>query len=614
MDEASDALRVIRTTDDPAKLSTIVKGKLRDMYDDARKVESRLWNKQPKSLRVNSEGSEINKFFIDVQRRLKSDTGSFRSDVDSTLFQKLGTRQPVRVGKRGRPRLELQGGELFVLKRNADGEVVSSASVQSMHSFYSKLGERVQKLSTIRGQAPKIRLLNQARAAIFKDLDRAGAGEEYRKLIGFSRDLNNKFTKGAVGKVLGFERGDIPFETQSLDIILGSGGEVGLQNAKQALQASPQSKVDMGNFLKARFALFAKNDLNDKVNVNKGRQFIEKHNDLLDELFPDVKAQLDDVITKQTSVDEISGVGQVSAATPLQKERAAAAFFLNQNPSEEMGKLLNLGNIQRTDYLRDIVKEVGKDSSGKALKGVKNAFGNEILKGARKSATDGTDVISGTQMLNRLGQLEHSAVSSKLFTQSEYDQLKRIGDAFRRVQFVRSAEPLSGGVINDLTSRLYSIPLRGLAATAGGRLGGKVGGMGGGLRTANILSQEMDMFLAGFTNDGAAALLIRSVVDRDLMLDLLTDAKNLTPKARQSLFGRIKAKSRELGSFAKGAAGDRIRGAADRVRDIEVPASALTPALATAAGGADAESVEARNREELLREEEEAALFQLLGL
>lgn len=603
IDEAGDALRLIKDTDDPAAISTIVQGKLKTMYDDFRNAEARLWNKQPKSLIVEADGSEINKFFIEVQKKLKTDTGSFKQDVDAALFQKLGTRQPVMTGKQGRPELKLQGGELFVLKKNADGKLVDSATVQSMHSFYSKLGERIQKLSTIRGQAAKIRLLTQARNAIFKDLDRAGAGEQYRKLIDFSRVGNKKFTQGAVGKVLGFERGDIPFETQSLDIILGSGGEIGLQNAKQALNASPQAKIDMGNFLKSKFALYAKNELNDKVNVDRGRQFMRKHRETLDELFPEVKAELDNAITTQASVDEISGVGQISKATPLQKERYAAAFFLNQNPNEEMDKLLRLGNIQRTEFLTDIVAEVGKDKSGRALAGLKNAFGQELVKFSRKAAADGTDVISGTRMMTRLNQLEKTILSSKLLTPEEFGRMKRIAEAFRKIQFVQAAEPLSGGVIDDLTGKLLSIPLRGFAATAGGRLGGNLGGMGGGLRTANIFSKEMDAFLQGFTNDGAKALLIRSVVDEPLMKDLLTNASKLKPKERIALFERIKAKAREAGIAVgttplklKRRVGDVVHETVTKVLN-ESPASAFTPAAATVSEATNQDIVQKRDEE-----------------
>jgi hypothetical protein len=168
---------------------------------------------------------------------------------------------------------------------------------------------------------------------------------------------------------------------------------------------------------------------------------------------------------------------------------------------------------------------------------------------------------------------------------------------------VQAAEPLSGGVIDDLTGKLLSIPLRGFAATAGGRLGGNLGGMGGGLRTANIFSKEMDAFLQGFTNDGAKALLIRSVVDEPLMKDLLTNASKLKPKARTALFERIKAKAREAG-IAVGTTPLKLkRGVGDVVHETvtkvlnEPPASAFTPAAATVSEATNQDIVQKRDEE-----------------
>ena len=545
LDEASVALRRIDTATDPAAISTTVENKLRQSLDDAREAETRVWS----SLRSDKRTGGTN--IIEVYKRELNNLteGADPKEIVPFIRTKLG-----RINKEGK----LVGGKLFsevkgkpkVLLFDAQGRPIEkiakgkvTAEAKALHQFYSVLGRKVQELSIQRGQANKIRILKDLRNAALEDLDAASVGGDFRDAIQFSRELNERFTRGAIGRVLGFERGDTPSISRALEEIVGTGGLKGKEAIQQALNASPSTKKDIEDFLRARFVLQAKNNVDDKINVIKGRNFLDKDKGfgvVLDE-FPELKRELELAVKTQRSVDDFAGVADVSRVSPLARERAAAGMFLRSDPGTEMATLLGSKNINRTNFLTDLVKETKKDASGDAFRGLQNAFSQELYKQATNPADE--FVISGSKILNRLNELQQTAIKSGLFTSKEFSNLRRIGVVFKRIELELKAVALEG-VINDLPSKLILRPVQVLAARAGGRF--SQASMGGSLQTANIFSTEARQMVERLTNDRARNMLVQAVFDNDLMLDLLKDASKLSVKEQDKLFSRILDKMQTL--------------------------------------------------------------------
>src|SRR5690606_10661222 len=72
------------------------------------------------------------------------------------------------------------------------------------------------RLARAAGRRNEARILDRFQEAILADLDALEAratgdvGESYRNALNFSRQLNEKFRRGTVGRLLGFERTGAP--------------------------------------------------------------------------------------------------------------------------------------------------------------------------------------------------------------------------------------------------------------------------------------------------------------------------------------------------------------------------------------------------------------------
>jgi hypothetical protein len=566
----------------PSKITQIFRDEMTTAFTKSDDNLKQVWSDLPKGVIVDEADSAVISFYDDLLA--KTTTGSDLNEIDPFIKQKLGkiTRdKKTRSFKRGK-------GDLFEADLDPDGRpsnvdlegnAIRDVEVDALHRFYSRLGRKISELSQQRGQGNKIRILNDARASILEDLADASVLPEYRKAFDVTIEHHNKFTTGAIGDMLGFGRGDTPLEAKSLSILLADGGEDALQNVKQALNASPETKQSISDFLASQFVLVSKNDQNNKIDVLKGRQFVKKFDDTLDEFFPELKANLNDVIDKQKDVDFLSGASQVIDASPQVRETSASAFLLGADPGEEIGRLISTKSINRTNFAKSLVADVSKDKSGKALKGLKNAFAENLFNSSLEKG-----FVDARRLKASLADLKKVALDSKMFTPEEFKNLESITEAFRRMQFVREATPFSGGIIHNLASKLVAIPAGGVGAVVGAKLA-SAGGIGGSLRGANIGAGEVRDFLTKLTNREARTLLIRSVFDKRLRIELLKNARKLNAEQQRKIVDKLKD---ALGR-AKGKAVDTVK----KELRKNIPIAGVTPAIPSLIDSGDNEEQDA---------------------
>src|SRR5690606_1787240 len=107
----------------------------------------------------------------------------------------------------------------------------SEESVKEVHGLYSALREEARN-----SRAGDTRNLNRARLAddmadaLLEDMQSIeAASQPLREAIDFSRHLNERFSRGSVGRVLGNERtgGDRVADIQTLDATVGRPGRSG---------------------------------------------------------------------------------------------------------------------------------------------------------------------------------------------------------------------------------------------------------------------------------------------------------------------------------------------------------------------------------------------------
>ncbi len=548
---ANAALRRIDKGGDPGKISVEVEKMLREGLEEIREAESSIWSNLPSG---NVSGSRVKEVFAKIIK--KND----KSDIIPHLTSRLGSK--------GKDRL-------FKGRLSAGAIIEETASSQKVFQLYSLLGRQIDKLSRVGGSSNKIRIVTKIRKALLKDIETAGLGDAYQEALEFSRNKVNKvFTEGAVGKILGFSSGATPSPIEAVQDILGSGGLKTREAIDQALKASPEVKTQIQDYLRNMIVVASKNTDNNRLNANTANDLLGKWDDTLD-FFPELRTQIKEAVINQRSLDQMEGVGKISDLSPLTSNQIAASIFLNTDPGAELRRIMDNLSIDRTSFFKDIVKQVKKDETGKAFEGVQHAFGEQLI---RKSKSIETGRISGDKLLNNIEELEQVVKKSGLFTEKHIERLKNIADAFKKIEFQRTIDAPKGGVINDPTAKLLSLPLRVLAARAGGEL--SKGTAGGSIQTANIMTGEAAGLAKKLTNDQARKLLLKAVLDRDLMLDLMKDASAMTHPKRQALYNRILEKANIL------------------IPNVpRVPATALAPPAVSL----EAQAQESREDEELKR-------------
>lgn len=600
--KASNALDAIKRISDPAIVSEKGKAILVEALGDWRKAETRIWKSVDSSIKIN--GAFLERMYMKLFREI-TEGGKF--NVSGFVRQKMGSV----IRNKQTKRLEMVGGELFNRSKR-------QASARAIHQFYSELGDEWARLARQAGSTKARRIVVKLREAALKDLDAAAGvkakeglrtteflapqtsaadksaktlrdatqiGSNYRKAIAFSKELNNKFTKGNIGKVLGFARGETPSARRTIDVILGTDSEEAVRSINQALKASPKIKTHIENFLSERFAFATGIDQTGKINARNAHKFLKDNEPVLNRFFPELKKKMLNATKTQSSVDEFLGVRKISEYSPLVRDRAAAAIYLGADPGEEMRTILSTRGIERTQSLKALVKATKEDANGNAFRGLQTSFTNELLR----YSSNEQGLIKGTSMLARLKDLRKAITSSNLFNNKEIERIKAIAIEFRKIEDEILAAPLHGGMINDLVARWIGIPARVLALKATSLINPGTNA-GASLQIAHTTSKETQNFLSFLTNDEARNILIASTTDDELWKSLVRSAKELGQE--EVIWRRIISKVKDLS-----------------LKMPEVPAAALAPAAATTAE--EIASPTARDQERMQRVER---LINRLGL
>ncbi len=575
---------------DPAVLSTSVENILGSAVKKASKVVDDTWNNLPSG--GMSGGKNLTRV---IKKELKNITeGGDMAEISSFAMAKLG--RLIKDPKTGK--VKFVGGTLFNKEK-------TEASAKAVHQFYSRLGRQRATFARQGGPANKIRIIDDLREAALDDLAEAGLSAPYVEALKLSREFHDKFTTGAVGKILGLSRGDAVSPMQSLKHLIGAGGQKGKEAIQQALRASPDTKADIEEFIKVQFTLAAKDNKFNNINTDAGKRFIKAHDEILSDIFPSLKANLQEAIAKQVDVDDFIGVPQSTQFSPFMREKSSASIFLKANPNEEMARILNSNNVPREKVLSDLVKITKQDVTGRAFKGLQNGFAEEMLNQATRKGG-----IDGSLILKNVKKFRPALLKSGLFNKEEISRMNNIGDVFEKIAFELKQVPLEGGIINDIPSQFLTTGLRILAVRMLGfakRTVGVGSSFGTSLQEANIASGAAARFAKALTNDEARQLLIKAVKDRRTMSDLLKGIGKMTPAQQESLFNRLLGKIKnlsasEIGGFVKDKG---IETAKNVIRESGVSKPRISPTLtATAAVG--------EQRQGLL--EKDQAVFQELEL
>lgn len=516
--KSSAATQRLRTSRTPEDASMQTRKLLEDAYEVARDQESKIWQRVPSSVRTNVGSAR--EVWADELSNLTE--GADRSELPVIIRNKLG-----QLNNQGK----LVGGELG-----------DKPSAKAVHDFYSVLGRKMaQESGKPSPNRNKLRIINDVRRSLLRDLEEVDGGESYTEALSLSRDLNRKFTEGGVGQVLGLSGGRAANTTETLDALMGTSGEAQRNAVKQLLEASPQSEEQVKDFVRNRFMDAAFNRENERIVPKNAANFLNKYRPLLRE-FPDLRDELKGAAKNQKNLDSLLGASDVTDISARAKSQRAAGVFLQAPPGEEIGKIVNSarrGPNTVTQQFNSLVQEVNQDETGDALRGLKSAFTDHVMVPSGREDASGELMISGRQMMNRLDELGDPAVKSGLLKRDELNRLKKIARVFEGLETSERAKGAAEGVIDDQPAMLLRIASRMIPARATQLT--PSGGAGVGLQEAQIAASEGQNFVRRLTNKGAYHLLTRAVQDRDTMDDLLKNVENMSVKEQRKLTDRLRA-------------------------------------------------------------------------
>lgn len=508
---------IIEATTDvsPVQAARIIRSNVEEALKKARGVEKVMWSELPSKGVVKPDG------MVDIFKK-ELDGRSVAADPDdipSFLYEMIGQYR--------------KDGKKVVF---APGMVAKKPELGAMKDLRSRIQ---QEITVERAKdAPnrnKIRILSNVQDSIYDSL--TDFSPEYKSAVNYSRELNNKFTKGKVGDLLGYERtGELSTSAEgTLDFLLSGNKDDVRMGLRQLKQASPESLPTVVDGIKSAFTLQAVDPNSGALNVTHARRFLKNNQHILDE-FPEVKAAVEDSISKQRVVDELTGAPIGDQLSTFIRDKSVTALYLNGTPDQAMHRLVTSTNSKgQGRVMKDMVDLVSQDETGQALSGLKAAFGQYLL---RHSETADINNLSGKKYLSLLSDLKEAA--RELYSPEEYQRIVRIGAELRKIEAREAARAVEGGIISDAPNKIISIIGGTMASRAGAAAG--AGTSGASLRTASIFTKAFNETLGLLTNDKAQQILIKAVEDKEVLDTLL---KEVTPE-------NIKASIRVFSSFLAG--------------------------------------------------------------
>jgi len=512
------AIENLGTTATPDSVARVLRENIESAHTQARNVEKVMWNSLPD--RGKADPTNLVNKLIDLtdstQRSATAKTIS-SEDIPKWVFDAIGRRAPPKPSKRD----ALTGKVTTYPAETVLGVTTKNPDLANLKDLRSKLGEEVAKERAL--DVPnrnKIRILNELNSEALSALE--SISPEYANAVKYSRELNDKFTKGKVAKILGNDRqgADRVSPEGTFDFLVsGSKDQIRL-GMEQLKQASPEAVKQLEEGLKVSFGAITKSS-SGAFNTTAARKFLEKNEIILDN-FPELRQNINEAIRAQSTTDAIAGANIGSEVSTQIKQKSVASLFLNKDVNEGMKSLLGRRTgAGQARAMQEMIDLVGQDKSGDALSGLKSAFGQFLLKHAEVSGT--VHDLSGVEMTKLLEDMRPAA--KRLYSKEELSNLDQLAKELTKVENRKKATPARGGVINDSPSKIISM----FGRVAGAQLGGKMGqaSAGGSMQSASILSGEARGLIDRLTNDGANSILVQAITNKNLLEDLL---KTNTPE------------------------------------------------------------------------------------
>lgn len=400
------------------------------------------------------------------------------------------------------------------------GFLGDETTIEELRGLQSKLREEA-RIAGAAGKNNRARIAGDLADAINEDIANAIGGPEVRDAVdaavSFSRDLNQRFTQGAVGRLLGTERvgGSSVPEGLTLEVTVGQRGPRAREATDALLEAVRRNgdeeamRQHISEFLIDDFRRAAVSG--GRVDVNAANRYLAENQDILAR-FPETRRLIERARGSEEALAEVERLADPKVSR--------AAVFIHAPPGQEIDRVI--ATSRPKDAMQELMEMAGQDPTGKAAEGVKAAFLERLLRRSELSNSldvNDTPFISGQRMSRELEDPQVLSAMEGLFTKDELKRIERIRQTAILLDKARTVKSSAEGVIGDAPGVVTSMLGRILSAQMGRVIAGKTGG--GTVQTPGIMSSQAQKLLRAGVQDPARRLLNDAIQDESLFRALL---------------------------------------------------------------------------------------------
>lgn len=442
------------------------------------------------------------------------------------------------------------------LNPDSDDAFTGTESVAELQGLRSKLLEEA-RTARAAGNANEARISGEIADAILTDIGadptriKAKGGAELRAALDFSADLNRRFTRGPVGRILATDpSGAARIAPElTLETTVGRGGPRAKVETRALLEAAdtPALRGSVEDFLLDDFQRRAVRD--GKINERSAKTFMSRHADLLND-FPELQQRFEVAIEADSAAALTAERAEGLAKRLADPKVSRGAIFLKEPVDQAIDRIAKAP--QAGEAMREIVKQAGRDPTGDALKGLKSGFGDFLLRtvSTGRETAKGELILSGAALKRLLKDGPVADMAKELLSPEELKRVNTIVSTAEKVSKGAKAKAGKGTIVGDAPSLLFNT----IAGIVGAQVGRKVALVTGGgtVQTPGILSRVFRNAVAKIGQDPARRLLIDAMQNKALFEALLTSGASITDKRlvhRQLNAWLISIGAAELGEF-----------------------------------------------------------------
>uniref|UniRef100_A0A6M3J8H8 Uncharacterized protein n=3 Tax=viral metagenome TaxID=1070528 RepID=A0A6M3J8H8_9ZZZZ len=446
--KAQSKLDVLPTTKSKGSESSIVRSELDMVAKEDYKIVEDIWKqvREIKDIKINYTGA---------QRRYK--------EIVEDLAEAQKVDIPVVLKKS------------FVAKKQPDFEpgknLPEKIEIKEIQGLRSKLLEEA-RIARKNGKWNKARISEQMADALLDDMGanakniKTPEGELLNMALDATRMWKDRFEKGIVGKIRGYDKSGVPAidPTLTLDVSIGRMAEKGAVDLSKVV-VTPEARKATERYLGRSFSDFALNRKTMKLDPIKARKWIDANQAILKE-YPELASQITDASKAQSLAQNTIKIMEQRKKNLLNPKIGYASKFLNTDLGKEIPSIYKSKNP--VAMTKQLYKQAQRDMSGQSIDGLRGGFVQDILNKSSLGTFDeyGQKALSGVAMLDYIGK--NREVLGHVFSSEQIGRLNKIAKELSNFDLLKSSKGLNIDYETDYVTKFLHF-----AAKIGGAAWGR---------------------------------------------------------------------------------------------------------------------------------------------